>query len=121
MAVGAEIRPAPEPKLSPQAQRWQESFKKGCCPHGTPMYSPEDECMTCRVETMAPVNTVRTVQLPPPKKEEPCIFVKSLNSKGTIPQLAHQGDAGYDIRSVEDICLVPEETVLVHTGLAMEI
>jgi len=70
---------------------------------------------------MAPVNTVRTACLPPPKKEEPHVFVKSLNSKGAIPQLAHQGDAGYDLRSVEDICLAPEETVLVHTGLAMEI
>src|SRR5436190_3597626 len=101
---------------SPEVAR---KLQEGMLPAWNPMYSPEDECMTCRVETMAPVNTVRTARLPLPKKEEPRVFVKSLTSKGAIPQLAHQGDAGYDLRSIEDICLAPEETVLVHTGLAM--
>ena len=55
------------------------------------------------------------------KKEEPQVLVMPLNSKVAIPELRHEGDAGFDIRSTEERTLAPMEIALIPTGLAMEI
>lgn len=36
-----------------------------------------------------------------------------------LPSYAHPGDAGMDVRSIEDLTLAPGERKLVHTGLVM--
>lgn len=46
---------------------------------------------------------------------------KKLHPEAQLPEYAHEGDAGMDVRSIEDVdlhCLTP---TLVHTGLAAEI
>jgi dUTP pyrophosphatase len=47
--------------------------------------------------------------------------VKVLDSKATIPEYAHHGDAGLDIFSIEDVTLAPGERRAIRTGLAMAI
>ena len=37
----------------------------------------------------------------------------------SLPSYAHPGDAGMDVRSVEDVELAPGARALVHTGLVM--
>ena len=37
----------------------------------------------------------------------------------TLPSYAHPGDAGMDIRSIEELTIAPGERSLVHTGLVM--
>ena len=111
------------------APEWKESFKKSRCPHGTSIFSPEDECMTCVLECSRYSHAVNHVHLvdnrprnPKPRKtEDPMVYIQPLNSKVGIPQLPHQGDAGFDLVSTEDILLTPGEAQLVPTGLAMEI
>ena len=46
---------------------------------------------------------------------------KRLHRDAQIPQYAHEGDAGFDLRSVDSHCIWPSETVVVKTGLACEI
>ncbi len=36
-----------------------------------------------------------------------------------LPEYAHPGDAGMDVRSVDDLTIKPGERALVHTGLVM--
>jgi dUTP pyrophosphatase len=38
-----------------------------------------------------------------------------------VPERAHAGDAGYDLRSVEEVELVPGERALVRTGVSVAI
>lgn len=38
-----------------------------------------------------------------------------------LPCYAHPGDAGLDLRSNEDVCLLPGESRLISTGVRMEI
>ena len=38
-----------------------------------------------------------------------------------LPEASHDGDAGLDLRSVEELVLAPGERALVHVGLAVEI
>lgn len=47
--------------------------------------------------------------------------VKKINENAVIPKYAHQGDAGMDLYSIEDIDIPPAETRLVHTGLQIEL
>ncbi len=44
-----------------------------------------------------------------------------LHAAGELPAAAHEGDAGLDLRSVEDLVLAPGERALVGVGLAVEI
>ncbi len=44
---------------------------------------------------------------------------KKLRPDAVLPSYAHQGDAGMDLCSVEDVVLQPGERVLLGTGLAM--
>lgn len=49
------------------------------------------------------------------------IKVKLLKDNATVPAKAHKGDAGWDLCSAEAIELMPGETRLVNTGIAIEI
>ena len=42
-----------------------------------------------------------------------------IDPSAILPSYAHPGDAGMDIRSVEDLTIAPGERALVHTGLVM--
>ena len=124
-----EVRTTLAPKESSPskyATRWQESFKKSRCPHGVRIFSPEDECLTCVIECAQPettVNHVHQVHAPDPqeKDQELQVRVQLLNSKVGIPELSHEGDAGFDLTSTIRLKLSPGESLLVPTGLAFEI
>jgi dUTP pyrophosphatase len=47
--------------------------------------------------------------------------VLRLHGDAELPQAAHDGDAGLDLRSVEDVDLEPGARALVGVGLAVEI
>ncbi|MBX4262159.1 dUTP diphosphatase [Clostridium estertheticum] len=47
--------------------------------------------------------------------------VKKINELAILPQYAHEGDAGLDLFSVEEMIIMPGETVLVHTGIQIEL
>jgi dUTP pyrophosphatase len=47
--------------------------------------------------------------------------VKSLSPDAKPPTRAHTGDAGLDLRSVQDVTLPPHEPVKIPTGIAMAI
>lgn len=47
--------------------------------------------------------------------------VKKIHPDAVIPKYAHEGDAGFDLRSVENYVLKPMEKTIVKTGLQMEI
>ena len=44
---------------------------------------------------------------------------KRVHPDASLPAYAHPGDAGMDVRSVEDVELAPGARALVHTGLVM--
>lgn len=44
---------------------------------------------------------------------------KRIHPDATLPSYAHPGDAGMDVRSVDDIVIAPGSRALVHTGLVM--
>lgn len=46
---------------------------------------------------------------------------KRLHPGAKLPQYAHEGDAGFDFRSPEIVCIWAGETVVIKTGLACEI
>ena len=52
---------------------------------------------------------------------EMLLKVKKLHPDAKIPTYAHPGDAGMDIYSCEEVVLKPQEQVMIHTGIAMEI
>lgn len=47
--------------------------------------------------------------------------VQLLSDFAQVPHYTRDGDAAKDIRSVESVDIAPNETVMVHTGLAFEI
>lgn len=49
------------------------------------------------------------------------IKIKKISDEAIAPSCHHKGDAGFDLRSVEEIVLKPGERVKVKTGVAMEI
>jgi len=49
------------------------------------------------------------------------IQIKKLNPEAIVPKYAHDGDAGMDVFSVENVVLYPGERKLVHTGLSFQI
>lgn len=49
------------------------------------------------------------------------MYIKKLHPKAVIPTLGSAAAAGYDLYSVDTVCIEPGQTYLVHTGLAMEI
>ncbi len=44
---------------------------------------------------------------------------RTIDPAAILPSYAHPGDAGMDIRSVEDLTIAPGERALVRTGLVM--
>lgn len=49
------------------------------------------------------------------------IFLKKPEANVQIPQYVAKGDAGMDLRAIEDIIIPPGETVIIKTGLYMAI
>lgn len=44
---------------------------------------------------------------------------KKIHPAAVLPAYAHEGDAGMDVRSVDDVEISPGSRALVHTGLVM--
>lgn len=49
------------------------------------------------------------------------LLVEKINEKATIPFQAHEGDAGMDLFSVEEVILKPMERKLIHTGIKIQL
>ena len=49
------------------------------------------------------------------------VNIQKLTSTAIIPTYAHEGDAGADLYSIETYIIPPRETVVVRTGLLIEI
>jgi len=49
------------------------------------------------------------------------VNIKKLNNESVIPKYSHEGDAGFDLCSVDNYILKPGESLIVKTGLSMEI
>ena len=49
------------------------------------------------------------------------IKVKKVHPHAIVPHLAHSGDAGFDLYSVDRVAIAPGERVQIKTGIAMEI
>lgn len=49
------------------------------------------------------------------------VYFKKLVSDAVLPTYAHRGDAGMDVRSIEDVVLKPHEVRVIKTGLAVAI
>lgn len=47
--------------------------------------------------------------------------IKKINDKAIIPNYAHEGDAGLDLYSIQELILNPGERGLVHTGIQIEL
>ncbi|MGL4571147.1 MAG: dUTP diphosphatase [Clostridium sp.] len=47
--------------------------------------------------------------------------VEKINDKAKLPNYAHEGDAGLDLYSVEEVTINPGETALIHTGIKIEL
>ncbi len=47
--------------------------------------------------------------------------IKKLSPDAVIPKYAHAGDAAFDLYSIEDVVIKPNERLQIGTGLAMEI
>jgi dUTP pyrophosphatase len=48
------------------------------------------------------------------------IKIKKLNPEATLPKYAHEGDAGMDIYSCEDLIILSGERAVVSTGISTE-
>jgi len=49
------------------------------------------------------------------------LFFRRLDQDAVLPERAHPGDAGFDLRSIEEIEVGPGERAMVRTGLAVAI
>ena len=49
------------------------------------------------------------------------LLVEKINQKAIIPFQAHEGDAGMDLFSVEEVVLKPMERKLIHTGIKIQL
>lgn len=49
------------------------------------------------------------------------LLIEKINPKATIPFIAHPGDAGMDLFSVETLTLKPFERAIVHTGIKIQL
>lgn len=47
--------------------------------------------------------------------------VQRLDDAATLPTVAHEGDAGYDLYAIEPVELAPGERAMVRTGIAIEV
>src|SRR6056297_3455629 len=49
------------------------------------------------------------------------IKIKRISSESTMPKYAHEGDAGLDIYSVQNLVLKPNYRAVVRTGISIEL
>lgn len=49
------------------------------------------------------------------------VKVKKLHKDAIMPNIAKMGDAGADLFAIEDITIQPNETIVVKTGIAIEL
>ena len=49
------------------------------------------------------------------------VSFRRIHPDAVLPAYAHEGDAGMDVRSVEDLVIPPGARALVHTGLVMQL
>lgn len=49
------------------------------------------------------------------------VKVKKLHEDAIMPRIAKQGDAGADLFAIEDVTIQPHQTLVVKTGLAIEL
>jgi dUTP pyrophosphatase len=47
--------------------------------------------------------------------------IKKIHPDARVPEFAHEGDAGMDLFSIEEIDIMPGESGLVHTGIKLEL
>lgn len=47
--------------------------------------------------------------------------IQKLQPTAILPHYAHENDAGLDLFSLEDVTLVPGDSQLIHTGIAIEL
>jgi dUTP pyrophosphatase len=47
--------------------------------------------------------------------------IKKISEEAVTPEYAHSGDAGVDLYSIEEKCILPGETALIHTGIQIEL
>ena len=47
--------------------------------------------------------------------------IQKISEYAILPQYAHRGDAGIDLFSIEEKDIAPGETILVHTGIKIEL
>ena len=49
------------------------------------------------------------------------LTVRRIDPAAQLPTYAHPGDAGMDVRSIEELTLQPGDRALVHTGLVFQL
>ena len=49
------------------------------------------------------------------------VSFRRIHPDAVLPAYAHEGDAGMDVRSVEDLVIPPGGRALIHTGLMMQL
>lgn len=49
------------------------------------------------------------------------LFIKKLHEDAILPKYAHSTDAGMDLYSVDEAVIKPGESVLLHTGIAIQL
>jgi deoxyuridine 5'-triphosphate nucleotidohydrolase len=98
----------------------EKNFKKGICEHGIRFYSPSDECTWCRIlqETKKQEDPLPETQ-GPYHQEEPVIKIKRLNSMVAMPEIKTEGSIGFDLKAQEDLEILPKESQLIGTGIAL--
>ncbi len=55
------------------------------------------------------------------KEEIITVKIKKLHPDAVVPSYGSDGAAGFDFYALEDVLIVPGETMLIKTGIAMEI
>jgi dUTP pyrophosphatase len=49
------------------------------------------------------------------------LYIETIDKKAQIPEYAHNGDAGMDLYSIENVILEPGERKLIHTGIRIQL
>jgi len=49
------------------------------------------------------------------------LYIETIDEKAQIPEYAHNGDAGMDLYSIENVSLEPGERKLIHTGIRIQL
>lgn len=49
------------------------------------------------------------------------LLIELINEKAIIPSAAYQGDAGFDLHSIDNITIKPGEIKLIHTGIKIQL